>query len=229
MKVSAKKTVKLLAVPCLWLILLFICGGTSTLQAQTAAKILLNIPDSCFKELIHFTGEPFSISVRKKIIQNQQHTGYRLSVLDNKNGYLQIFTEGDGDNMELAICCWKMSGISLVAVVVNTAANCTNYTNKSFFYEAKNGVLKDRTRQLNPSISIAGFLPANCSDTALYQALTSQNIHCLWKLPRAGKSIEVTAPFYDCGEFALPESDHYFELTPLSTVQLKKIKLRKHD
>ncbi len=154
--------------------MLFISIG----KAQQLTELFLGLPDSAVMNL--------SRKEREKIVKGQ-HSLYKLSVNDPKNGYLKMTGAFEG---HFEMCYWnKEKNIKLVGIY-EEACGPKCQINRFDFYEFDGKSFKAGQKNKIVSLKFEDFIKGD--KTTAKKALSKQEIEevVLFELPRTGLSIK---------------------------------------
>jgi hypothetical protein len=190
-------------------------------SGQTITDLFYKIPEQYFTDFKEFVPEKINSDLRKKLIAKKSTENFEIEKIDTKNGYLSFFTKTDGEGMSAQVTYWRFGKSILLSLVIDRNANCTDYSKRVVFFEYTNGKLVDVTKSFSPKLNLKSFennTPENLKNF-------SELFKTIWKLPKEGKKINISAFHYDCGgTIWYPTNGVYFEMEPTSTKTFKIVK-----
>ena len=123
--------------------------------------------------------------------------------------------------MSAQLTYWKFGKSILLSLVIDRNANCTDYSERVTFFEYSNGKLVDISKTFSPKLTLKSFENDTPENLENFKELFST----IWKLPKEGKKINISAFHYDCGgTFWYPSNGVYYEMEPTSVKTYKIIK-----
>ena len=190
-------------------------------SGQTITELFYKIPEQYFGDFKELVPEEFNQKMRQKLISSKETENFELESIDLKNGYMSFFTKTEGESMAAQLTYWKFGKSILLGLVIDRNANCTDYSERVAFFEYTNGKLVDVSKTFSPKLTLKSFE----NDTPENVKNFTQLFSTIWKLPKVGKKIEISAFHYDCGgEFWYPANGVYLEMEPTSIKTFKIVK-----
>ena len=201
------------------LVLLLGLLGTPVFAADVK-DVFVKLPASCFEE---WGGEgeiPLANPAKRKALveatgDKQKEIATEMSlrdvVIDTKNGFIKIESNGDGEGTIFTMALWNCAdGSKLAGVAIEQWTNVANDTDHISFWQVQGDKLTDVTKDTLPDLTLTSFY-----DTRLDVVKKAQKdtFRWWWHLPQKGTTISVVAPAMDLIEEyeSLTPADHAYE------------------
>lgn len=172
-----------------------------SVQAADVRDIFVRLPVSALEKWPGEGDIPLHSAEKRKALASatgdkQQELALTMSlrdvVMDTKNGFIKIDSNGDGEGAVFTMAVWNCAdGTKLAGVAIEVWTNVANDTPVVTFWRVKDDKLTEVTKDILPDLTLASFY-----DTRLDVVKKAQQdgFRWWWKLPQKGTTISVIAP-----------------------------------
>ncbi len=203
------------------LCVLHLAASRANAAPNDIKDVFVRLPAACFAQWAGEGEIPLADPAKRKALtaatgDQQQDLATAMSlrevVIDTKNGFLKVESNGDGEGMIFTMTLWNAAdGTKLAGVAIERWTNVANDTPYIAFFRVKDDMLTDVSSGILPAqITLESFFDTNKD---IVKAAAKDGFRWWWVLPRKGTTLEVKSPSMELiDEYAkLEKPDHAYE------------------